>query len=250
MELVEVVSPVNAYVFPEYILPKLKLFTAHKNPSVRAMLASCLSSLADSASRFLNLAQDLRGQGVLPTADPEAEVGTAPESTYQALFDIARSDLATIFQEYATDFLTDLDSSVRRAMLTSVTRLCIFFGRQKANDVILSHLNTYLNDKDWMLRSAFFETIIGVAAFLGGTSLEEYIMPLMVQALADPEELVVEKVLRSLARMAGIGLFQRSKTWELIDIVARFTMHPDLWIRQGEFQWSFSIHVSRLTEVL
>ncbi|KAF8435557.1 hypothetical protein BGX38DRAFT_1274971 [Terfezia claveryi] len=233
MELVEVVSPVNAYVFPEYILPKLKLFTIHKNPSVRAMLASCLASLADSASRFLNLAQDLRGQGVLPTADPETEVGTAPESTYQALFDIARSDLATIFQEYATVFLTDPDSSVRRAILTSVTRLCVFFGRQKANDVILSHLNTYLNDKDWMLRSAFFETIIGVAAFLGGTSLEEYIMPLMVQALADPEELVVEKVVRSLASMAGIGLFQRSKTWELIDIVARFAMHPNLWIRQA-----------------
>lgn len=49
----------------------------------------------------------------------------------------------------------------------------------------------------------------------------------------DPEELVVEKVLRSLASMAGIGLFQRSKTWELIDIIARFTMHPNLWIRQG-----------------
>ena len=52
MELVEVVSPVNAYVFPEYILPKLKQFTTHEDPSVRTILASCLASLADSASRF------------------------------------------------------------------------------------------------------------------------------------------------------------------------------------------------------
>lgn len=50
----------------------------------------------------------------------------------------------------------------------------------------------------------------------------------------DPEELVVEKVQRSLASMARIGLFQRSKTWELIDIVVKFTMHPNLWVRQGE----------------
>lgn len=52
--------------------------------------------------------------------------------------------------------------------------------------------------------------------------------------LLDPEEMVVEKVLRSLASMASIGLFQRSKTWELIEIVSRFTMHPNLWIRQGK----------------
>lgn len=51
----------------------------------------------------------------------------------------------------------------------------------------------------------------------------------------DPEELVVEKVQRSLASMAGIGLFQRSKTWELIDVVVRFTMHPNLWVRQGKW---------------
>ncbi|KAI5806711.1 hypothetical protein DFH27DRAFT_498379 [Peziza echinospora] len=233
MELVVVVSPVNAYVFPEYILPKLKDFAFHENPSVRAMLASCLASLADSASRFLNLAQDLRGQGVLPNADPEAELEIPPESTYQQLFDIARNDLVNIFQDFATTFLTDSDSSVRRAILASVTRLCVFFGRQKANDVILSHLNTYLNDRDWMLRCAFFETIVGVATFLGGISLEEYIMPLLVQALTDPEEFVVEKVLRSMSSMAAIGLFQRSKTWELIDITARFTMHSNLWIRQA-----------------
>ena len=177
------VSPVNAYVFPEYILPKLRMFTTHENSAVRAMLASCLASLADSASRFLNLAQDLRGQGVLPTADPEAEVGSAPESTYQALFDIARNDLVGIFQDYATVFLTDTDSSVRREILFSVTRLCVFFGRQKANDVVLSHLNTYLNDRDPELRCAFFKTIVGVATFLGGISLEDFIMPLMVQAL-------------------------------------------------------------------
>jgi len=43
---------------------------------------------------------------------------------------------------------------------------------------------TYLNDRDWLLRHAFFESIVDVAACAGGRSLEEYILPLMIQALS------------------------------------------------------------------
>jgi hypothetical protein len=50
--------------------------------------------------------------------------------------------------------------------------------------VLLSHMITYLNDRDWLLRYAFFESIVDVAACAGGRSLEEYILPLMIQALS------------------------------------------------------------------
>lgn len=73
---------------------------------------------------------------------------------------------------------------VKRAVLHNISALCIFLGRQKTNDVILSHMITYLNDRDWLLRQAFFESIVDVAACAGGRSLEEYILPLMVQALS------------------------------------------------------------------
>lgn len=237
MALVSVVSPVNAYVFPEYILPRLQqsMMTSGSKPKpiVRATYASCLASLAQTSSRFLDMVQALRADGSLPTADPEAEDGIAAESSYQNLYDIARLDLVDFFETHTKALLTDNDASVRRAFLGSVSRLCVFFGSSKANDVVLSHLNTYLNDKDWMLKCAFFETIVGVATFVGGTSLEEFILPLMVQALTDPEEFVVERVLGSFASMAELGLFQRSKTWELVDVVGRFTMHPNIWIREA-----------------
>lgn len=129
--------------------------------------------------------------------------------------------------------LTDTSSSVRRAFLRSVSRLCVFFGKNKANDVILSHLNTYLNDKDWQLRCAFFEAITGVATYVGGTALEEYIMPLMVQSLTDPEEFVLVKVLGALRGMAELGLLGRGSVWEIVGIVGRFMVHPNLWVRQG-----------------
>ncbi|KAF2143664.1 uncharacterized protein K452DRAFT_317131 [Aplosporella prunicola CBS 121167] len=237
LAMVSVVSPINAYVFPEYVLPRLDPFLpGHKSepsPLLRATYASCLATLATTASRFLDMMQALRADGSLPTNDPEAEEDVMSRSTYQTLFDISREDLISKFEIQTKALLTDSDPSVRRAFLGSVSSLCVFFGSTKANDVILSHLNTYLNDRDWMLKCAFFETIVGVATYVGGASLEEFILPLMVQALTDPEEFVVEKVLRSLSAMAELGLFQRSRTWELVDIVARLTMHPNVWIREA-----------------
>ena len=43
---------------------------------------------------------------------------------------------------------------------------------------------TYMNHRDWLLRYAFFESVVDVAACVGGRSLEEYILPLMIQALS------------------------------------------------------------------
>lgn len=149
------------------------------------------------------------------------------------MFDVAKQDLLEHFETHTKVLLTDSNASVRRAFLGSVSSLCVFFGSSKANDVILSHLNTYLNDKDWMLKCAFFHTIVGVATFVGGTSLEEFILPLMIQALTDSEDFVVAKVLSSFASMADLGLFQRAKIWEMVDVIARFTMHPNIWIREA-----------------
>ena len=201
--------------------------------AVRATYATCLATLAHTSARILDMVQALRADGSIPTLDPEAEDGLATEAAYHNLFDVARLDLVDFFEAHTKALLTDSDASVRRAFLGSVSSLCVFFGSSKANDVILSHLNTYLNDKDWMLKCAFFQTIVGVALFVGGPSLEDFILPLMVQALTDPEEFVVEKVLSSFASMAELGLFQRSKTWEMVDIVSRFVVHPNIWIKHA-----------------
>jgi phosphoinositide-3-kinase regulatory subunit 4 len=237
MALVTVVSPVNAHVFPEYILPRMQNFLpgspTKPGALVRATYAACLGSLATSASRFLDMVATLRADGSLPTADPETEDGVNADAAFQGLFDNARGELIDVFESHTKALITDNDSSVKRAFLGSVPELCMFFGTAESNDIILSHLNTYLNDRNWMLKCAFFQTIVGVATFLGGTSLEEFILPLMVQALTDPEEFVVQSVLHSFANMAELGLFQRSKIWELVDVVGRFTMHPNIWIREA-----------------
>ena len=237
LSLIRTVSPVNAYVFTEYIRPRLQQFIGGPGPKAsplaRIIYASCLASLAHSTAKILDMVQALRADGSIPTIDPDTEDGVAHDLAYQNSFDVARADLLDHFEAHTKALLTDKHASVRRAFLGSVSSLCVFFGSSRANEVILSHLNTYLNDKDWILKCAFFQTIVGVATFVGGPGLEEFILPLMIQALTDPEEFVVQKVLSSFASLAELGLFQRSKTWEMVDISAKFTMHPNYWIREA-----------------
>lgn len=240
LSMVRVVSPLNAYIFPDYVLPRLEAYLPDASETVgmlaRMQYAFCIGTLATTAARYLDMIQVLRADGSLPTTDLEAEDDMS-SSSHRSRFDLDRRILLDSFEKHTKALLTDSNAAVRRAMLRSVSDLCGFFGSPRANDVVLSHLNTYLNDPDWMLKCAFFEAIVGVAVFVGGASLEGYILPLMVQALTDPEEFVVEKVIRALSSMAELGLFQRSKTWELVDIVARLTMHPNSWIREAAAQF-------------
>ncbi|KAF8500542.1 hypothetical protein BU17DRAFT_72112 [Hysterangium stoloniferum] len=79
-------------------------------------------------------------------------------------------------------------------------------------------------------------TIVDVAACIGGRSLEEYIFPVMIQALSDDEETVVAGVLTSLTSPCELGLFQRMRLWELMSDTLGSPHHPNMWIREGSIQ--------------
>jgi len=238
LSLVQLVSPVNAHIFLEYVLPRMQIVLTGNShlpsPLVRATYASCLGTLASTASRFLEMAAALNADGSVTKSDPEVEAGgSGAGSGFDELFDEAKRNLVDLFEQHTKTLIEDPDPHVRRAFLSSVPDLCIFFGAADANYIIVSHLNTYFNDRDWMLKCALFDTIVGVAAFLGSASLEDFILPLMIQALTDPEEHVVQAALHSLAELANLGLFSDSWFLELVDVVIRFTMHPNAWIRES-----------------
>src|SRR3569833_2216148 len=227
MSLVQLVSPVNAHIFLEYVLPRMQIVLTGNShlpsPLVRATYASCLGTLASTASRFLEMAAALNAAGSDTKKDPEVEAGgSGAGSGFDELFDEAKRNLVDLFEQHTKTLIEDPDPHVRRAFLSSVPDLCIFFGAADANYIIVSHLNTYFNDRDWMLKCALFDTIVGVAAFLGSASLEDFILPLMIQALTDPEEHVVQAALHSLAELANLGLLSDSWFLELVDVVIRF----------------------------
>ena len=76
--------------------------------------------------------------------------------------------LHEMVQQKVVTLLSDPENIVKQTLMENgITRLCVFFGRQKANDVLLSHMITFLNDKnDWHLRGAFFDSIVGTFLFV------------------------------------------------------------------------------------
>lgn len=69
-------------------------------------------------------------------------------SSFQASYDMELQALHEMIQQKVVTLLSDPVNIVKRTLLeTGITRLCVFFGRQKASDVLLSHMITFLNDK-------------------------------------------------------------------------------------------------------
>ena len=152
-QAVEQVPLSDANIFPEYILPSLVDLCHDKNDLVRLAFASRISEVAQQAVRFLDLVMlsGINADYPMPSYDTELN----------ALHDL--------FGKMVSDLLTDNANSVKQALMEhSVAKLAVFFGKLKANDVILSHMITFLNDKeDHQLRLSFYENIVGVAAFVG-----------------------------------------------------------------------------------
>ncbi|KAJ7672606.1 hypothetical protein DFH06DRAFT_96923 [Mycena polygramma] len=228
--MVTVITPSNALIFPEYIIPNIKYVVQDPEVSVRCTYAQCIVQLADTAVRYLEMGQALKAHGTFKLS-PEAQ--EYDHARFEISYEASMQDLQNNVQEHLSALLMDPSSVVKRAVLHDISSMCIFLGRQKTNDVLLSHMITYLNDRDWLLRHAFFESIVDVAACAGGRSLEEYILPLMIQALSDVEETVVAKVLASLTSLCELGLFQKMRIWELMSATLGFLYHPNMWIRQG-----------------
>ena len=91
----------------------------------------------------------------------------------QVSYDLELDALHELIQNKVVSLLTNTNNIVKRTLMKNgLTRLCVFFGRQKANDVLLSHIITFLNDKhDWQIRADFFGSIVGIAVYIGCQSL-------------------------------------------------------------------------------
>ena len=76
--------------------------------------------------------------------------------------------LHEMVQQKVVTLLSDPENIVKQTLMENgITRLCVFFGRQKANDVLLSHMITFLNGQnDWHLLGAFFDSIVGTFLFV------------------------------------------------------------------------------------
>ncbi|KAJ3597567.1 hypothetical protein NHX12_001090 [Muraenolepis orangiensis] len=231
LALVKEVPRNDVNIYPEYILPGIAHLAQDEATVVRLAYAENIAHLAETALRFLELVQENQ---VVPEGG-----GASGEETEEALhpndnYDSELQALHEMVQQKVVTLLSDSENIVKQSLMENgITRLCVFFGRQKANDVLLSHMITFLNDKnDWHLRGGFFDSIVGVAAYVGWQS-SSILKPLLQQGLSDAEEFVIYKALNALTCMCQLGLLQKPHIYEFVSDIAPFLCHPNLWIRYG-----------------
>ncbi|XP_047667509.1 phosphoinositide 3-kinase regulatory subunit 4 isoform X4 [Tachysurus fulvidraco] len=230
LALVKEVPRNDVNIYPEYILPGIAHLAQDEATIVRLAYAENIAHLAETALRFLELVQENNLNCEQDVNGDDAEESLHPNENYdselQALHEMVQQKVVTL--------LSDPENIVKQTLMENgITRLCVFFGRQKANDVLLSHMITFLNDKnDWHLRGAFFDSIVGVAAYVGWQS-SSILKPLLQQGLSDVEEFVIYKALNALTCMCQLGLLQKTHIYEFVGDIAPFLCHPNLWIRYG-----------------
>ncbi len=134
----------------------------------------------------------------------------------------------------ASVLMADSSNAVKQAMLEEgVETLAVFFGKNKANDVIMSHMITFLNDKDdAQLRDSFYRNIVKVVAYIGWPSTQ-IIVPLLQQGLCDTEENVIASCIDAMSRLTTPELMNKSTLYQLLPEAVPFLLHPNLWIRQA-----------------
>ncbi|KAF0971539.1 hypothetical protein FDP41_010145 [Naegleria fowleri] len=198
--------PSDSNLFNDYILPALKIICTDKSDLVRVTFAENLPLLAYQARRFLEMSQiinqNINNQVMI-------------KGTYDSELNSLQDEIGSRVLELSMDQCT----VVKRSLLKNITPLCIFYGRRKTNDFVLPMVITFLNSRQWRLRHAFFEQIVGISIFVGPTSLKEFILPCIMQALYDVQEFVIDQALNGLVALSSKQLGMADTSCFLLDIL-------------------------------
>ncbi|CAG9829186.1 unnamed protein product [Diabrotica balteata] len=225
LDLVTKISRSDANIFPEYILPELAPLATDPNTCVRAAYAKNIATLAEISLRYLEQIQN-------DWYDNNSTNKQKDEHTFN--YELELQALHEMISQTVSALLTDTQSIVKQTLMDSgITKLCVFFGKTKANDVLFSHMITFLNDKeDKELRGTFFECIVGVAAYIGW-HCSGILAPLLLQGLTDSSEFVTAKSINAMSSLTELGLITKPSLCELVTECSYFLVHPSLWVRQA-----------------
>lgn len=75
--VVTVITPSNAAIFPEYIIPNVKYLVQDPEVSVRCLYAQCIAQLANTAMRYLEMGHALKAHGTFKLSSEAQEYENA-----------------------------------------------------------------------------------------------------------------------------------------------------------------------------
>jgi len=98
--LVKAITPSNAAIFPEYIIPSIEHLVRDPEVSVRCIYAQCMAPFADTALRYLEMGQALRAHGAFKLSVDTQEYDEAQVEVWPISLLLFTNPLP-----YFTDFL-------------------------------------------------------------------------------------------------------------------------------------------------
>lgn len=84
--LVTVITPSNAAIFPEYIIPNIRYLVQDPEVSVRCTYAQCIVQLADTAVRYLEMGQALKAHGTFKLSAEAKEFDDMHHEVHSSFF--------------------------------------------------------------------------------------------------------------------------------------------------------------------
>nr|AWV66625.1 phosphoinositide 3-kinase regulatory subunit 4 [Brachionus rotundiformis] len=226
----------NFNIFSVLIFDHLEKLSRDESFLVRCAVAKTIAHFALTSIRYLDLSFIARNSFINSNLNHDQQK-SEENKTYDKEYEKCQSRVKDIVLALLTDSgqNSQVTNAVREILIGSnITKLCLFFKRQKTSDVLLAHMITVLNEKtDWSVRAAFFDALCPVLSNLGWESIDIF-KSLIEQGLRDSEEFVIYRTLLSLSRMAEIGLLEKQQIYYFLkNHVAPLLCHPSLWIRHG-----------------
>ncbi|GFR74326.1 phosphoinositide 3-kinase regulatory subunit 4, partial [Elysia marginata] len=250
-------------VFQDYIIPALAACASLPDSGpqshllgdpvlqVRLTFAENIAELADIAVKYLDMAQaaEIR-EVIVQLKDQQRDKASISETVHtvkksadelkpeihqvESNYDMELQQLKDLIQQKIFQLLSDPNHAVKMTLMANgMDKLCLFFGRQKANDILLSHIVTFLNVKDdWRLRACFFKTVVDVTMYVGW-QCSEVLLPLLQQGLSDTEEFVITEDLHALKQLTNHRLLTKTMMQTLVCDAAALLAHPGPWVRQA-----------------
>ena len=100
--LVTVITPSNAAIFPEYIIPNIRYLVQDPEVSVRCTYAQCIVQLADTAVRYLEMGQALKAHGTFKLAADANEYDDTHHEVCSCTVPLAMSILMVLDRFHTT----------------------------------------------------------------------------------------------------------------------------------------------------
>ena len=105
--LVKVITPSNAAIFPEYIIPSIEHLVKDTEISVRCTYAQCMAPFADTALRYLEMGQALKAHGAFKLSADAQD------------YDEAQVEVRLVFLQFRITTYLSYRSPTMRAFSTS-----------------------------------------------------------------------------------------------------------------------------------